>query len=248
LAAKGAQAAGAGLVRLVVDPAIRDTLAVSAGGVMVATIEEAASAHRFAPDCVLAGPGWGRGEDRLKKIAELASEEHAGLALVLDADAVSLARGLRFNGNAILTPHPGELSEYLGIAKDTLLASPDSYLCDAASSANAVIVLKGHVTRIASGDGRIAVIDGMEPVLAMGGSGDVLAGLTAAIASRVVRARRAENRPFDAFPVAAAASALLAEAGRTAGREIGFCDPADIARIAGRLAATAWLWRDPYGK
>lgn len=248
LAAKGAQAAGAGLVRLVVDPAIRDTLAVSAGGVMVATIEEAASAHRFAPDCVLAGPGWGRGADRVNTIAELASAERAGLALVLDADAISLAKGLRFNGNAILTPHPGELSDYLGVAKDKLLASPDSYLRDAAATANAVIVLKGHVTRIASSDGRLAVIDGMEPVLAMGGSGDVLAGLAAAIAARLVRSSRAEKRPFDAFSVATAASALLAEAGKTAAREIGFCDPADIARIAGRLAATAWLRGDPYGR
>jgi NAD(P)H-hydrate epimerase len=133
------------------------------------------------------------------------------------------------------------LAEYLGVSKDEILAMPDGYLSSASATANAVVVLKGHVTRISAPDGRLAVIDGMEPVLAMGGSGDVLAGLAAAIAARSVRVARAEGRPFDPFFSAVSASALLTEAGRIAAREIGFCDPGEIARIAGRVAASVWL-------
>ena len=55
----------------------------------------------------------------------------------------------------------------------------------------AVVVLKGHVTYIAAPDGgdaagvgeepALSVVDGMQPWLATGGSGDVLAGVIGAL-------------------------------------------------------------------
>ncbi|MCL2138431.1 MAG: hypothetical protein FWH41_02750, partial [Treponema sp.] len=64
LAALGAQAAGAGLVRLIVDPAVYPVVAPACSGVM-AVPGGAAGDGRFHPAAVLLGPGWGRGEDRM---------------------------------------------------------------------------------------------------------------------------------------------------------------------------------------
>jgi len=60
IAAAGAQAAGAGVVRLLVDKEIYPILAASAAGVMVAEAGSAAdNPERFKPDAALLGPGWG---------------------------------------------------------------------------------------------------------------------------------------------------------------------------------------------
>ena len=231
LAGRGAQAAGAGLVRLVVDPAIRGTLAVSAGGVMVAVPEDVRrEPDRFSPDAVLLGPGWGRGPDRAAVLDGFLGK--AGPALILDADAILLAKGRKFSGNVVMTPHPGEMAAFLGIDKNELLADPDPILLAAAKKLRIVIVFKGHTIRIVSEDGRMTVVDGMAPILAMGGSGDVLAGLAAALIARC---------PTRLHDAAACAAALLIAAGRAAAAHSGFCDPLDVAAEAGRIAGAAWL-------
>ena len=43
-----------------------------------------------------------------------------------------------------------------------------------------MVVLKGHCTVIASPEGRYWMLDGANPAMATGGSGDVLAGIIAA--------------------------------------------------------------------
>jgi hypothetical protein len=111
-------------------------------------------------------------------------KEAAGIPLILDADAILLAKDRVFHGNALLTPHPGELAAYTGVSKDEILADPAPPLLKLAEGKNAVILFKSHVMYVASPDGRLGIIDGMAPVLGMGGSGDLLAGLCAGIAAR----------------------------------------------------------------
>jgi NAD(P)H-hydrate epimerase len=48
----------------------------------------------------------------------------------------------------------------------------------------AVVVLKTHVSYIVSPERKISVLDGMNPALATGGSGDVLAGIVGALLAR----------------------------------------------------------------
>jgi NAD(P)H-hydrate epimerase len=247
LAAAGAVAAGAGLVSLVVDSELWPILAPTQSGVMVRPADGAQGRERRRPDAILAGPGWGTGSGRAELLALLAAGGAAGPALVLDADAVRLAarteggRGLRFGGNAVLTPHLQEFADYLGLAKDEVAADPDTYALRAAAESGAVILLKGHVIRVAAPDGRLSYLDGMEPVLAMGGSGDVLAGLCGALCARERRRASETGQPFDPYPAAVAAAALLLEAARRARSERGFCQAADIAPCAGLAAAAAWL-------
>ncbi|MDR2257678.1 MAG: bifunctional ADP-dependent NAD(P)H-hydrate dehydratase/NAD(P)H-hydrate epimerase [Treponema sp.] len=246
LAAAGAQAAGAGLVRLIADPSIYPILAAESWGVMVVPDEviksappgsEGQGAERFSPGAALLGPGWGTGPDRARILSHYLAREERGLPLILDADAISLARDAVFHGNAILTPHPGEFAAYTGISREELLSDPGPVLLRFARERNAVILFKSHVLYIASFDGRLGVIDGMAPCLAAGGTGDVLAGFCAAIAARMGRS----EKPFDGYACAVAAASLLIRAGRSpelAGR---FADPKEIAGAAASLAGAAWL-------
>jgi NAD(P)H-hydrate epimerase len=47
-----------------------------------------------------------------------------------------------------------------------------------------VVVLKTHVTWIVAPDGQYSVVDGMNPAMGTGGSGDVLAGVIAGLLGR----------------------------------------------------------------
>jgi NAD(P)H-hydrate epimerase len=241
IAARGAQSAGAGLIRLVCDETLYPVLASRAGGIMVvpsgkADTEEGKSG-RFTPDALLLGPGWGRTLDRTLMLKKALKYEKEGVPLVLDADAITLAGKTVFHGRTILTPHPGELASYAGIEKEKLLSRPAPALLKLAREKKAVILFKGHVMTIASFDGRLGVVDGMEPALAAGGSGDLLAGFCAAIGARMVQ----DGQGFDGYTCAAAAAALLIASVKSeelAGR---FLDPLEIADKAARLAGEAWL-------
>jgi NAD(P)H-hydrate epimerase len=241
IAARGAQAAGAGLVRLLVDPPLYPILAASASSVMVDGTgrEDSASrredgASRFVPDALLLGPGWGRGPDRRRSLEEALVFEERGVPLVLDADAIFLARDLVFHGNVLLCPHPGELEAYSGVPRDELLADPGPALLALAAERKAVLLFKSHVMIIASPDGRLAVVDGMNPVLAAGGSGDLLAGLCAGIALR---------RPSgpDLFTCALAGASLLIRSAADPRVRNRFADSLELADIAADLAGRAWL-------
>jgi NAD(P)H-hydrate epimerase len=235
LAAKGAQAGGAGLVRLIVDPALYPILGPDASGIMVAPDDGGGSAN-FPPDAVLLGPGWGRGCDRVRILESYLPLEERGLPLVLDAGAIHLAQNRVFHGNVILTPHAGEFAAYTGIPREDILADPVPIVRRFASEKKICVLFKSHVLYIAAPDGRLGVVDGMCPVLGAGGSGDLLAGLCAAVAGR---SRAADC--FDGYTCACAAAALLIESARS--REIAgrFIDPAELAAPAARIAGRAWL-------
>jgi NAD(P)H-hydrate epimerase len=237
LAARGAQAAGAGLVRLVVDREIYPLLAVNADGVMVFP-SDAAAAEDKTPDAVLLGPGWGKGAERLAPLERALALEESGVPLVLDADALALVRDKTFHGSAALTPHLGEFAALTGCAE----AEASGLVAGEAAKRGAVIVLKSHNTFVAAPDGRLAFVEGNLPGLASGGSGDLLAGFCAAIAGRWrALAARKKSPPLDLFTAAIAAAALLAEAGRSPRLRRRFSSPMEIADRAASLAGEAWL-------
>jgi NAD(P)H-hydrate epimerase len=262
IAARGAQAAGAGLIRLITDDAIYPVLASDAGGIMVAPKSAAAEAlspelppltvppeaekttapraGRFKPDAMLLGPGWGRGPDRLRVLQEALVREEQGMPLVLDADAVALAGDSVFHGRTILTPHVQEFAAFTGLERRKILADPFSLLTGTAKERNCVILFKSHVLIIAAADGRLGILDGMKPVLASGGSGDLLAGFCAALAARLARS----GAGFDGYTCAAAAAALLLETASLDRFSRRFTDPLELADGASDIAGAAWL---PYG-
>jgi ADP-dependent NAD(P)H-hydrate dehydratase / NAD(P)H-hydrate epimerase len=243
IAGRGAQAAGAGLVRLVVDDGIYPILASGAGGIMVATASGEADCSegkiegKFKPDAMLLGPGWGRAESRARVLMRAIEMEKAGIPLILDADAIDLSKNAKFNGNAILTPHTGELSRFSGIEKEDLLCRPVPALLTLSREINATIIFKSHVIHIAAPDGRLGIVDGMVANLASGGSGDLLAGFCVAIAARKAR----ESRGFNAYNCAAAAASLLIACAKADNLRKRFTDPLELANNAADLAGEAWL-------
>jgi len=213
LASSAAARARAGLVSVYLDPATYPLLASRFVSVMAKPWHPGHEADGFEParhQALLVGPGWGTGSDREAPLDRLVS---CGLPGVLDADGITLyarmasareAPGL--DGRWVLTPHPAEFARLTGIDRETLLADPLPAVLEAARRLGAVIALKGSCTWIAAMDGRYAVWDGMDPAMATGGSGDVLAGIIAGILAGGV----------DPFTAARAGVCIHALAGRLA--------------------------------
>lgn len=175
----------------------------------VAPLAEAAAARGGA---VVLGPGLGRSEGAAAFARAVL--DAVSLPIVLDADGLGAYSGAleSLQGRAaVLTPHEGELARLLGCDAATVAASRLRCAREAASRAGAVIVLKGDDTLVAAPDGTVAVSPGATPALASAGTGDVLAGVLAAMLAKGLE-------PFEA---ACAAVRLHALAGKYAARDRG---------------------------
>ena len=218
LAARAAQGAGAGYVRIAAArsfPAPADMVVA----------ESALGDPRTT--AILCGPGLGR-DDGAKARLEATIEATFALRtpMVLDADALMLLRPRHLHGRgglmpqhpgaAVLTPHEGEL-EALEKAWDlpgrTTKGAASGKVPRAlalAAASGAVVVAKGPDTVIAAPGGQWIVHAGASAWLSTAGTGDVLAG---AIASRLATG-------VGPFAAAAQGVWLQAEAARIAG--VGF--------------------------
>jgi hydroxyethylthiazole kinase-like uncharacterized protein yjeF len=101
---------------------------------------------------------------------------------VFDADGLKLLAKLPdwfrlLPTNAILTPHPGEMSLLTGLSVNQIQGNRLAIARDFALKWGHVVVLKGAFTVIACPDGRATIIPVATPALAHAGTGDVLAGL-----------------------------------------------------------------------
>jgi NAD(P)H-hydrate epimerase len=131
---------------------------------------------------ILAGPGWGLTEEKERWLERLLALPLKG---VIDADGITLlgriaSRGTPdLGGRWVLTPHPGEFARLTASPREEVLADPVRHSIQLSARMKAVIVLKGHCTIVATPSGRYWILDGANPALATGGSGDVLAGIIA---------------------------------------------------------------------
>ena len=143
---------------------------------------------------LLLGPGLGGTAQSAARALEsrtLVQRLLSGFAgdAVLDADGLNAAAQIMAAGQAlphpsgelILTPHPGEMARLTGLSAAQINADREGTAIRFASQWNAVVVLKGAGTVIAAPDGRYVVNSTGNPGLSRGGSGDVLAGMTAAL-------------------------------------------------------------------
>ncbi len=128
------------------------------------------------------GPGMGD----IPQVLTLALTSRA--PKVIDADGIThLGDPERLRGqDAILTPHEGEFERLFG----KLDGSKAERALEAARRSGAVIVYKGPDTLVASPDGRLGFAPPAPAWLASAGTGDVLAGMIAAIAGAGARGFR----------------------------------------------------------
>lgn len=203
LSAMAAFRAGAGMVRLYGAQGGADAL-------ICRTIEDVPAGLADARvNAVLIGPGMP--PDACGR-ALLEPALAAGHPLVLDAGALRLIgeigveRLADLPAMAILTPHDGEFEGLFGDAPMPGGSKVDRALA-AAERCGAVIVHKGADTVIAAPDGQVAIAPPNSAWLSTGGTGDVLAGIIAAMRAR----------GLDAFAAASAGVWLHAEAARRAG-------------------------------
>lgn len=177
LAAGGARRAGAGLATIVApDRAAADVLRAGDPGVIVTEAPIADLLADARRQVWLIGPGLPAGE---RTLAALGLVRAAGRQVVADAGVLAAAAGRpeALAGCAVLTPHEGEFARLFGpVGPDRLGA-----VRRAAAILDAVVLLKGPDTVIAAPDGRAAVNAHAPASLATGGTGDVLAGLIAAL-------------------------------------------------------------------
>ena len=186
LAAMGALRSGAGLVYLGVPESIYAIEAVKLNEPVVFPLpdkEGKLSAEAIpqilnrlpAMDAILIGCGLGISEGTLAVVKAVL--ETAVCPVVLDADGINvlsghmdILRGRQYP--TILTPHDGEFRRVGGSVGDDRMASAGAF----ASEFGCVLLLKGHRTCIT--DGQTGYVNGTgNPGMAVGGSGDVLAGI-----------------------------------------------------------------------
>ena len=189
-AAMGALRAGAGLVFLGVPESIYGIEAVKlnepvifplpdAGGRLSADAVPEILTRLPQMDAVLVGPGLGQSEGTLAVVRVVL--EKAECPVVVDADGINvlsahrdLLRGRKLP--TILTPHDGEFARLGGVIGEDRMAAAAAL----AEELGCVVLLKGHETCITDGtDGYLNPTG--NPGMAVGGSGDVLAGVITAL-------------------------------------------------------------------
>lgn len=129
---------------------------------------------------VLIGPGLGQSEEIKKLIKKLLTFEDKNI--VLDADAINVLSQIsdwfkKLKNEAILTPHPGEMSRLTGLSIEEIQNNRQETAKQYANKWNKIIVLKGAETVIANPPGETFVSPLSNPLLATAGTGDVLAGI-----------------------------------------------------------------------
>lgn len=110
-------------------------------------------------------------------------------ALVLDADALNiLAQTPRWwhklKGDAILTPHPGEIARLAKTTIDEIQRDRLGATLKLAVKWEKTVVLKGANTIVATPDGQAKICASANPGLASAGTGDVLTGAISGLAAQ----------------------------------------------------------------
>ena len=228
LAAKSSISSGAGLVTLRVPEQVYTLIAGALTGII---IEPDTVSNKRNFNAALCGPGWEVHDSNKNILQELWA---GGLPLVVDASALHLITSdfledtpTSSEKKIVCTPHIGEMSKML-VTLDMAQTYEDALRMVSyetgriagklAKRLGAVVLVKAACTWIASPSGNMYVYDGCEPGLAVGGSGDVLAGIVVSLLSRGASAEQA------------ACAAVLAHgmAGKKLASDSGFFDASEL--------------------
>ena len=209
LAAQAALRAGADLAYVVAPESVADQIQ----GYSEDLIVDAVDGTRIGPDhvddllvaagdrdVVLLGPGLGDAEESHAAVAEFL-EAYDGRAVV-DADALAAVPDVETDAKVVCTPHQGELEEIGGPTADDW-EERSALVEEFAADLGHTLLVKGAYDVISDGETTRVNRTGNQGMTA-GGTGDVLAGATAALLAQV--------DPVDAAALAAYANGLAGDA------------------------------------
>ena len=145
------------------------------------------------PDVIAIGPGLGQGS-----LAEqlLLESLQSTAFLVIDADALNLIAAnsqlhkelkARPSLSTVLTPHPGEAANLLKQTTEQIQADRELAIQKLVELTGSIVVLKGHHTLVYASQQSMQVCHQGNPGMGVGGMGDVLTGITAAILAQAIR-------------------------------------------------------------
>ncbi len=170
-------------------------------------------------DCILIGPGLPRkegqeeGDDDTKELTERLLKTYPGKRWVIDGGSLQVIDPEILPKNSIVTPHQGEFKKLFGIK-----AYPENEL-EMAKKYNCVILLKGEKDIACPPAGGCIGVSGGNAGMTKGGTGDVLAGLVAALYCK-----------NDAFLSACAGSYINKKAGESLYERVGpYFNASDLA-------------------
>jgi hydroxyethylthiazole kinase-like uncharacterized protein yjeF len=190
LAARAALRSGVGMARLIVHPASLGAVQSSEPAALArawpGNDEEIRDAICDWAHVLAIGPGLGLSPETRKRIERVLSLWRGPVVLDADAltaftgDAAGLAALLR-ERKALITPHVVEFTRLAGGSPEQVLASRFDVGHELAAALGCVVLLKGVPTVLHAPDGTSLVVAAGTPVLATGGSGDLLAGIAATL-------------------------------------------------------------------
>lgn len=198
LAAQSALKSGAGLITLACPKSINKILEVKTTEVMtlplcdidghldyLASNEILSRLDSF--DAVLIGPGLGRERSVFEVVKTVL--QNSKVPVVADADAlfaISRDKGILRDCDCelIFTPHAMEMSRLTGLEIPYIEANRLEVSKEFCEETGATLLLKGHHTIVTAQSLEQYISNTGNPGLATGGSGDVLAGIIAALAAR----------------------------------------------------------------
>jgi ADP-dependent NAD(P)H-hydrate dehydratase / NAD(P)H-hydrate epimerase len=199
LVAEGAYRSGAGLVTMAVPesalPVVQAgmaeatflPLAEGPAGSVAERAWDVLATRLEVFDAVALGPGLSTDEETPAFVRRLVAE--SPVPVVVDADAINAFAGragdlARRVSDAVVTPHAGEFGRLFGMPSSEVREDRLGFTRKASAETRAVVILKGSRTVIASPEGEVRINPTGTPVLATGGTGDVLSGAVAAFLAR----------------------------------------------------------------
>lgn len=243
LSALGAYRSGAGLVEIftsVENRTVIQTLIPEA--VVTCTDFEAPDLTKLdravsRADAVCIGMGLGQSTGAKKVLSYVL--ENVKCPIIMDADALNMTAhcGLEIPRDAVITPHPLELSRLTGKTvaelKNDLIQNARSF----AGERGCVVLAKD--ARSVISDGRDVLINSSgSPALAKGGSGDVLSGVIGAFLARGLS-------PINA---AALGAYIHGKAGELCAEDTDVGEEGALARDIANRVAYAIEWGKDYGR
>ena len=204
MASTAAYNTGPDLVKVFSSKSNRDLIISGNPGLMFYDVDEIGKADLDGIVSMLIGPGMGR-TGISKKIMDYIVDNYTG-QLIVDADALRLLTPDRIAGrSAIITPHSAEFRAFTGL-------EPTAENAVKIAGEYGIIVLLKGVTDIITDGENTKHSSGGNSRMAMGGTGDVLAGIATGLSSRGMQ-------PFRA---AVAASYINKKCGDMALKEYGY--------------------------